>query len=105
MREVRERRAAGETVLFVAETAGRAERTVEMLGDYEVRAELATRTSELTSGAVLVAIGTLTRGLRLPDAALSLYAETDIFDEDRHRGGGGPQAIGWPRPSSRTSAT
>ena len=87
VREVRERRAAGETVTFVAETAGRAERTVEMLGDYEVRAELATRTSELTSGAVIVAVGTLTGGLRLPDAALSLYAEADIFEEDRHRGG------------------
>ncbi len=87
VREVRERRAAGETVTFVAETAGRAERTVEMLADYEVRAELATRTSELTSGAVIVAVGTLTGGLRLPDAALSLYAEADIFEEDRHRGG------------------
>jgi transcription-repair coupling factor (superfamily II helicase) len=85
--EVRERRAAGETVVFVAETAGRAERTVEMLGDYDVRAELATRTSELTTGAVIVAVGTLSGGLRLPAAALALYAEADIFEEDRHRGG------------------
>ena len=87
VQDVRDRRAAGETVVFVAETAGRADRTVEMLADYEVRAELATRTSEVTSGAVLVAVGSLTGGVRLPDAGLALYAERDIFEEDRHRGG------------------
>ena len=58
-----------------------------MLADYDVRAELATRTSEMSAGAVLVAVGTLSGGVRLPDAALSLYAEADIFEEDRHRGG------------------
>ncbi len=87
VQEVRERRAAGETVVFVAETAGRADRTVEMLADYDVRAELATRTSEVTAGAVLVAVGTLTGGVRLPDVGLALYAERDLFEEDRHRGG------------------
>jgi transcription-repair coupling factor (superfamily II helicase) len=87
VQEVRERRSSGETVVFVAETAGRADRTVEMLADYDVRAELATRTSEVTSGAVLVAVGSLTGGVRLPDAGLALYAERDIFEEDRHRGG------------------
>ena len=87
VQEVRDRRTAGDTVVFVAETAGRAERTVEMLKDYDVRAELASRTSELSSGAVLVAVGTLSAGVRLPDVGLSLYAESDIFEEDRHRGG------------------
>ena len=85
--EVRERRTGGDTVVFVAETPGRAERTVEMLADYDVRAELATRTSEVSSGAVLVAVGTLSGGIRLPEASVSLYAEADIFEEDRHRGG------------------
>ncbi len=84
--EVRERREAGEAVVFVAETAGRAERTLEMLADYEVRAELATRTSEMSAGAVLVATGSLTHGIRFTRGAFTLYAETDIFDEDRHRG-------------------
>ena len=84
--EVRERRAAGEAVLFVAETSGRAERTLEMLGDYEVRAELATRTSEMSAGAVIVTTGTLTHGIRFTRGELTIYAETDIFDEDRHRG-------------------
>jgi transcription-repair coupling factor (superfamily II helicase) len=84
--EVRERRDAGEAVVFVAETAGRAERTLEMLADYEVRAELATRTTEMSAGAVLVATGSLTHGIRFTRGAVTLYAETDIFDEDRHRG-------------------
>ena len=87
VQEVRDRRAAGDAVVFVAETQGRAERTVEMFADYDVRAELASRTSEMSAGAVLVAVGALSGGLRLPDVALSLYAEADIFEEDRHRGG------------------
>ncbi|MGD9904139.1 MAG: transcription-repair coupling factor [Vicinamibacterales bacterium] len=87
VQEIRDRRSAGDTIVFVAETAGRAERTVEMLGDYDVRAELASRTGELTAGAVLVAVGTLSGGVRLPDTALTIYAEGDIFEEDRHRGG------------------
>ena len=87
VQEVRDRRAAGNAVVFVAETQGRAERTVEMLADYDVRAELATRTSEMSASAVLVAVGALSGGLHLPDVALSLYAEADIFAEDRHRGG------------------
>ena len=85
--EVRERRAAGEAVLFVAETTGRAERTLELLGDYDVRAELATRSSEMSAGAVIVTTGSLTHGIRFTHGALTIYAETDIFDEDRHRGG------------------
>ena len=36
--ELRERQAAGDAVIFVAHTAGRAERTLEMLKDYDVRA-------------------------------------------------------------------
>ena len=87
VQEVRDRRAAGETVVFVAETAGRADRTVEMLADYDVRAELATRTSEVTAGAVLVAVGDAHRRRALARVGLALYAETDIFEEDRHRGG------------------
>ncbi|MEZ5416373.1 MAG: transcription-repair coupling factor [Vicinamibacterales bacterium] len=87
--EVRERRAAGDAVVFVAHTAGRAERTIEMLRDYEVRAESASRTSELSSGAVLVTVGGLSHGVRLTRGGLALYAETDLFDDDRQRGAQG----------------
>ena len=33
--------------------------------------------------AVLVAIGRLSRGFRLPDAGLQIYAEADVFEEER----------------------
>jgi transcription-repair coupling factor (superfamily II helicase) len=83
--QVKQARAVNETVLFVASTHGRAERTVELLHDYEVRALLATRADERVEGAVLVAEGLLSKGFRLADAALQVYAETDVFEEERRR--------------------
>jgi transcription-repair coupling factor (superfamily II helicase) len=83
--DVRQARAQGETVLVVVSTHGRAERTVELLHDYDIRARLASRADEAGDGAVLVAEGLLSRGFRLVDAALRLYAETDLFDEERRR--------------------
>ena len=41
--DVQQARDRGETILFVASTHGRAERTVELLRDYEIRALLATQ--------------------------------------------------------------
>ena len=32
---------------------------------------------------MLVAVGSLSRGFRLADAALQVYAETDVFEEER----------------------
>jgi transcription-repair coupling factor (superfamily II helicase) len=84
--ELRERRDAGDAVVFVAHTAGRAERTLEMLKDYDVRAESAARTSELSAGAVLVTIGGLSNGVRFTRGGITIYAETDLFDDDRQRG-------------------
>ena len=37
-----------------------------------------------TPASVLVAVGSLSRGFRLSDAALQIYAETDVFEEE-HR--------------------
>lgn len=92
-------------VVFVAGTHGRAERTVELLRDYDVRAVMATDAGDVVSGAVLVAEGWLSKGFRLkfgreeerdPQApkppslqALQLYVETDIFEEERRKTGGG----------------
>ena len=81
--EVRQARARGETVLFVADSAGRAERTIEILHEYEVVAVPLDRADEAYAASVLVGVGTLTRGFRLPDAALHIYAETDVFEEER----------------------
>jgi transcription-repair coupling factor (superfamily II helicase) len=74
---------ARETVLFVAATSGRAERTIELLAEYGLVA-LPIERAEVTTGAsLLVATGRLSQGFRLPDARLHLFAETDIFDEER----------------------
>jgi transcription-repair coupling factor (superfamily II helicase) len=83
--DVRQSRERGETVLFVASTHGRAERTVELLRDYEIRALSAAQGDERVEGAVLVAEGLLSRGFRLVEAGLQIYAETDIFEEERRR--------------------
>ena len=80
MRQARER---GDTVLFVADSAGRAERTVEILQEYEIVAIPVERAEDAHAAAVLVAVGSLSRGFRLGDAALQIYAETDVFEEER----------------------
>jgi transcription-repair coupling factor (superfamily II helicase) len=92
--EIRRARQAGDTVLFVAATPGRAERTVELLRDYDLiavpvfvdprqRENIQARGEMAHAAAVLVATGSLSRGFRLPDAALQLFAETDVFEEER----------------------
>jgi transcription-repair coupling factor (superfamily II helicase) len=81
--EVRHAREQGETVVVAAATPGRAERTVELLGDYEVRAVLIDRADDLQHAPVLVTTGRLSRGFRLPAARFQIYAETDVFDEER----------------------
>jgi transcription-repair coupling factor (superfamily II helicase) len=81
--ELRQARTRGETVVFVADSHGRAERVIELLADYEVPAAPIDRGEDAHSAAVLVAVGHLSKGFRLPDAALQLWAETDVFDEER----------------------
>ena len=81
--EVRQARERGDTVLFVADSAGRAERTVEILHDYDVVALPVERAEDAHAAAVLVAVGSLSRGFRLGEANLQIYAETDVFEEER----------------------
>ncbi len=99
--DVRAAQERGDLVVFVAGTHGRAERTVELLKDYDVRAVMATGAGDVVSGAVLVAEGWLSRGFRLKyreaegnqlqapkppsPQALTIYVETDIFEEERLR--------------------
>jgi transcription-repair coupling factor (superfamily II helicase) len=82
--ELRLGRERGDAVVFVANSQGRAERVIEMLADYQVPAAPIDRGEDAPASAILVAVGRLTKGFRLPDAALQLWAETDIFDEERH---------------------
>jgi transcription-repair coupling factor (superfamily II helicase) len=82
--EIHGARRRGDIVLFIAETEGRAERTVEILQEYEVVAVPVDRVEDTNAASVLVAVGSLSRGFRLPQAALQIYAETDVFEEE-HR--------------------
>src|SRR5262249_23646890 len=81
--QLREARAAGGTVVFVAHSARRAARVIELPADYQVPAAPIDRGEDAHAGAVLVAVGRLSKGFRLPDAGLHLWAETDVFDEER----------------------
>ena len=81
--EIRKLRDEGEAVLFVAATPGRAERTIELLKEYDVLAIPVERAEDARYAAVLVAVGALSRGFRLPDAGLQIYAEPDVFEEER----------------------
>ncbi len=69
-------------MVFVAATSGRAERTVELLADYGLRAAAADA-DDLHNIAVLVTTGQLSRGFHLPAANLLIFAETDLFEEER----------------------
>ena len=90
--DIRQATARQDAVLFVAGTRGRAERTVELLRDYDVRAAWAGHGADAQApGAVMVVDGHLSRGFRLPGIGLTIYAAADVFDEDRHRG---PQRAG-----------
>src|SRR5262249_43190470 len=58
--EIRKLREAGDTTVFVAATSGRAERTVEILKEYEVLAVPVERADDARYASVLVAVGALT---------------------------------------------
>jgi transcription-repair coupling factor (superfamily II helicase) len=81
--EIRTARDRGDAVVFVAASPGRAERTIELLADYEVRARDVGTADDLSSAAVLVTIGQLSRGFHLPQGSLVIFAETDLFEEER----------------------
>ena len=81
--DVRRLRDEGHRALFVAGSSGRAERTLDVCKAYELFAAPIERTADAQYAAVLVAIGTLSHGFVLPDAGLHLFAEPDIFDDDR----------------------
>jgi transcription-repair coupling factor (superfamily II helicase) len=83
IREVKASRERGDTVVFVAATPGRAERLVELLDDYELRGVQIDRGEDAFAASVLVTAGVLSRGFRLPDAQLQIFAETDLFEEER----------------------
>ncbi len=81
--EIRRARERHDQILFVAGTQGRVERTVELLRDYDLVAINLDRSEDAHAASVLVATGRLSRGFRLPDSGLQIWAETDLFEEER----------------------
>ena len=81
--DIRQARERGATVLMVAASPGRAERTVEILRDYEIVAVPVERSEDAHVATVLVAQGALSKGFRLEEGGLQIYAETDVFEEER----------------------
>jgi transcription-repair coupling factor (superfamily II helicase) len=81
--EIRRAREAGDTMVFVANSPGRAERSIEVLADYEIYAAPIEGAEEVRTAVVLVGVGHLSRGFRLPEAGLQFWAETDVFEEER----------------------
>ena len=81
--DIRKHRDAGGTTLFAAASAGRAERTIELLKEYEVLAIPVERSEDARYAAVLIAQGKVSQGFRLPDADFQIFSETDIFEEER----------------------
>ncbi len=81
--DIAQARERNETVLFVAESGGRAERTIEILHEYDIVAVPVEHSEDAHAASVLVAIGSISRGFRLPDAGLQIYSEADIFEEER----------------------
>jgi transcription-repair coupling factor (superfamily II helicase) len=81
--EIRLARGRHETIVFVAATPGRAERTIELLADYDIRARAVADSDDLTGAGVLVTTGQLSRGFHLPAAGVLFFAETDLFEEER----------------------
>ncbi|MDO8794702.1 MAG: transcription-repair coupling factor [Vicinamibacterales bacterium] len=93
--ELRKGRERGDTQLFLAETAGMAERVVEILREYDLLAQPVDDPAGTRTAAVLVGVGALSKGFRLPDAGLSVVAERDVFEETR-------RAADRPRNLART---
>ena len=54
-----------------------------MLDDYELRGVNIDRGEDSFAASVLVTTGVLSRGFRLPAAQLQIFAETDLFEEER----------------------
>jgi len=81
--DVRRQRDAGGTTLFAAASAGRAERTIELLKEYDVLAVPVERSEDARYAAVLIVQGSVSQGFRLPDADFQIYSEGDVFEEER----------------------
>ena len=83
--EVRQARERGDAILFVADSQGRAERTIEILpGIRHRRRSGRARRRRATLRRSWSPSARSRAGSGSTDAALQIYAETDVFEEERH---------------------
>lgn len=80
---------AGRQVVLLGSTLGMAERLRDILNEYDLpfRAEFgeaAPGRPQPDTNAVVVSIGRISAGFRLPDPGIEVFAETDILDESEH---------------------
>jgi transcription-repair coupling factor (superfamily II helicase) len=81
--DLRRGREQGDTQVFLAETPGMAERVAEVLQEYDVLAQPVDHPDGTRTATVLIGIGVVSKGFRLPEAHLAVFAERDIFEESR----------------------
>ena len=85
---VRQSHEGGREVVLLGSTIGMAERLRDILHEYGLpfRCEFGEQPLKSTPDVTIpiIGIGKISSGLRLPDAGLEIYAETDIFDESEH---------------------
>ncbi len=86
MSEIRASGEREETVLFLAETPGRAERMLEVAREYGVIAAPLDRAEDAHAATLLVGLGRLSRGFRLPGGPARALCR------DGHLRGGAPRA-------------
>jgi len=79
--DLRRGREQGDTQVFLAETHGMAERVAEVLQEYDVLAQPVDHPDGTRTATVLIGVGALSKGFRLPEAGLTVFAEGDIFEE------------------------
>ncbi|MDX1388970.1 MAG: transcription-repair coupling factor, partial [Acidobacteriota bacterium] len=88
IQDLRASRAEGTRVICVMRTAGSAERLGEILHEYRVEAALSIKegtpaVDRTMHGGLFVAVGGLRAGFELPDQALVVLSEREVFGEEK----------------------
>lgn len=87
--DVTRSRERGSATMFVMPSLGVAERIIDILGEYEVEAQLCLpgETAEnAASPQTVVTVGRLSAGFEMPAARLLVHVEGDLFDEAAEQG-------------------
>ena len=86
--DIQKFRDAGEKIVFILSSPGRAERIYDILKEYDIPAKLcasdehgAEETAAVPESRILLGIGSLTQGYYLPAEKLRILTTPDIFDD------------------------